>query len=251
MAELSFYIPGFYESASVEVIKSIRRFYPHSSIIISSDAGPDYYNIAKEFNCQFVYFPDNLGYPEMPHGYKLDKALDWLKRLYTACVMSKGTHIMIAEDDVSIINKITIEDHWEIIAHDTTNYVPEFVLDLCYQYSGIRPSRPYYGAGGGTILKIDTIINNYENIVKLFKVVFPQIQSVYPTIGWYDCYITLFYFLCGKEYTVNKELYEIKGVHYDFDLESLDKTKYSVVHYYKNFYPKKFVTHTGEVNAHV
>ena len=98
MNELSFYIPGFFENASVECIKNIRKFYPDSSIIISSDDGPDYYEIAKKYNCQFQYYPDNLGYPEMPHGYKKEKALRWMERFYVACVLSKGTHIMCAED---------------------------------------------------------------------------------------------------------------------------------------------------------
>ena len=124
MSELSFYIPGFFEDASVECIKNIRKFYPDSSIIISSDAGPDYYSAAKEYDCQFQYYTENLGYPEMPHGYRKDKALNWMQRFYVACLLAKGTHIMCAEDDVAIIGKITIPDDCEIFAHNTpTNYV--------------------------------------------------------------------------------------------------------------------------------
>ena len=239
MSELSFYIPGFFEDASVECIKNIRKFYPDSSIIISSDAGPDYYSAAKEYDCQFQYYTENLGYPEMPHGYRKDKALNWMQRFYVACLLAKGTHIMCAEDDVAIIGKITIPDDCEIFAHNTpTNYVPDFVFDLCKQVSGIEPLTRYYGAGGGTIYKIDTFVNNYLQIVEIFEQVFDQIQEHYPTFGWYDCFMTIVYFLCGKPYTVNNGIYEIKPLNKKFDLSIVDADKYPIVHLYKNYYPK-------------
>lgn len=237
MASLGFYIPGFYENASVEVIKNIRKFYPDSSIIISSDAGPDYYNVSKQYDCQFQYYNNNLGYPEMPHGYKKDKALEWLKRFYVACLLCKETHIMCAEDDIAIVNTIHLKDDWEIYAHGTTNFVHPAVLKLCEDFSGVAPSRPYYGAGGGSIYKVDTFIQNYHRIVNLFEQVFDQIMPHYPTFGWYDCYMTIYYFLCGKEYVINPGIFEIKPLNKNFDLASVDKEKYQIVHLYKNFYP--------------
>ena len=189
MASLGFYIPGFYERASEEVVKNIRKFYPESSIIISSDGGPDYYNIAKKYDCQFQYYNHNLGYPEMPHGYRKEKALEWLKRFYVACLLCKETHIMCAEDDVAIIDNIYIEDSWEIYAHGTTNYVPAELLDFCFKVSGKVPSRPYYGAGGGTIYKKETIIQNYHKVYSIFENIFDDVQKHYPTFGWYDCYM--------------------------------------------------------------
>ena len=239
MNELSFYIPGFFENASVQCIKNIRKFYPDSSIIISSDAGPDYYNISKEYNCQFQYYPNNLGYPVMPYGYKKDKALEWMNRFYVACILAKGTHIMCAEDDVAIIGKIEIPDDCEIFAHNTpNNYVPDFVFDLCRQVSGVEPKTRHYGAGGGTIFKIDTYVNNYMQIVKLFDEVFDQILEHYPTFGWYDCFMTIVYFLCGKPYTINNGIFEIKPLNKNFDLTIVDAEKYPIVHLYKNYYPK-------------
>jgi hypothetical protein len=237
MASLGFYVPGFFENASVEVIKSIRKFYPDSSIIISSDAGPDYYNVAKQYNCQFQYYNQNLGYPEMPHGYKKDKALEWLKRFYIACLQCKETHIMCAEDDIAIINTIPLKDEYEIYAHGTyNNYIPPFVLNFCKEFSGNYPVA-FYGAGGGTIYKVDTLIQNYHKIVHVFDQIFDQVQETYPTFGWYDCYMTIYYFLCGKEYTINPGIFEIKPANRNFDLSSVDKEKYEIVHLFKNFYP--------------
>jgi len=239
MNELSFYIPGFFEDASVECIKNIRKFYPDSSIIISSDAGPDYCAVAKEYNCQFQYYPENLGYPEMPHGYRKDKALKWLERFYVACVLSKGTHIMCAEDDVAIIGKINIPDDCEIFAHNTpNNYVPEFIFEYCKRISGVDPKTRYYGAGGGTIYKIDTFIKCYPKLVEIFEHDFEAIQDNYPTFGWYDCFMTIVYFMCGKPYTINDGIFEIKPLNKNFDLSTVDAEKYPIVHLYKNHYPK-------------
>jgi hypothetical protein len=52
--------------------------------------------------------------------------------------------------------------------------------------------------------------------------------------------MTIVYYLCGKEYTVNKGIFEIKPLNKNFDLNSLDKEKYSIVHLYKNYYPDSY-----------
>jgi hypothetical protein len=240
MASLSFYIPGFYEDASKEVIKSIRKFYPDNTIVVSSDSGPNYYDVAKEYKCDFQYYDYHMGYSVKPYGLTKEKAFHFLKRFYIACLLSKETHIMCAEDDVCLINKVHVEDDWEIYAHDTTNYVPEFVLDLCKQVSGVYPSRPYYGAGGGTIFKVSTFLENYHKIIHIFDQVYEQIQQHYPTFGYYDCFLTIFYFMCGKKYTVNPGIFEIKPFNKNFDVSTVDKEKYPIVHLFKNYYPKDY-----------
>jgi hypothetical protein len=240
MASLSFYIPGFYGEASVEVIKSIRRFYPNSSINISSDSGPNYYDASKEYNCNFQYYDTHIGYPVKPYGFSKEQALEFLKRFYIACLLSKETHIMCAEDDIAIIDEIPLEDDYEIYAHNTPNYVPQFVLDLCGQVSGVYPSRPYYGAGGGTIFKVSSFIENYFKIVHIFEQVYDQIRPNYPPFGYYDCFLTIFYYMSGKKYTINHGIYEIKPYKRDFDLTTLDSKKYPIVHLYKKHYPKEY-----------
>jgi len=240
MASLSFYIPGFYEEASIEVIKSIRKFYPENTIVISSDSGPNYYDVSKEYNCNFQYYDYHIGYSVKPYGLTKYKALEFLKRFYVACLLSKETHIMCAEDDITLLGKVHIEDSWELYAHPVTNWVPEFLLDFCKQVSGVYPSRPYYGAGGGTIFKVDTFIQNYFFIVNIFEQHYEEIQKHYPTFGYYDCFLTIFYFLCGKEYVINNGIFEIKPFNKNFDLSTVDSAKYPIVHLYKNHYPKDY-----------
>lgn len=241
MASLGFFLPAFYEKASAEVIKNIRSFYPDSTFVVASDDGPNHCDLSKKYNCHFHYYPENLGPAIMPHGYKKRQALEWMRRFYLACLITKETHIMWAEDDVALLKKVDIKDEYEIYGHNTTNYVPEYVLDLCKHVSGKFPSHIYYGAGGATIYKVSTYVENYFKLVNIFEQVFDPIQLNYPTIGWYDCFMTICYYLCGKDFTINNEIFEIKPMNKSFDLSTLDKEKYSIVHLYKNHYPDDFI----------
>ena len=240
MASLGFFLPAYYPKASEEVIKNIRSFYPDSTFVVASDAGPNHCELSREYNVHFQYYPKNLGASIMPHGYKKEAVMEWLRRFYIACLLTKETHIFWAEDDIALLRQIEVKDEWEIYAHDTTNYVPEGLLKFCEEVSGKYPSRPFYGAGGGTIYKVSTYIENYFKIVSIFDQIFEQVQEQYPTFGWYDCFMTIVYFMCGKEYTVNPGIFEIKPMNKNFDLESLDKSKYSIVHLYKNHYPDEY-----------
>jgi hypothetical protein len=145
---------------------------------------------------------------------------------------------MMVEDDVVLIDKVTLEDHWEIAGHDIVggNFIPDPLINFCQEFSGILPKTKSYGSGGGTIFKVQTVLENYGKVYHFFENNLDNIQNnLYPTLGWLDCFTTYFFFLSGKDYTGNKKMYNIFPVSKTFDLETL-KGKYEIVHGYKNYY---------------
>ena len=225
--------------ATEESIKSIRNFHPDAFFMIACDAGPDYYDICKQYNVQYYHSQVKLGYPVQPFGYRKDKILEWLSRFYIACIKTNTTHLMMVEDDVVLVNPVTVEDEWEVAAHDTTRdnrFAPQFT-HMIREFSGVEPDVTGYGAGGGAIFKVKTFIDNYFQIVEFIEKNADYIQDyIYPTIGWMDCYMTYFYLLAGKKYTVNPHLYNFFPPLLDDSVLNSLPEQVQVVHGLKKYY---------------
>ena len=112
---------GFYSHvntkplATTACIQSVRKFYPNNKIVISCDAAYDYSEICSRYKVVYHHNYVALGYPVQPFGYRKDKVIEWLDRMYHAVVlMSKTDYFVMLEDDVLIHNPITINPEWEM-----------------------------------------------------------------------------------------------------------------------------------------
>lgn len=240
MATLSFFSTVHSNKAATEFsLQTIRQFHPEAKYMLIGDGShSDYIDLAKEYDCDFYYNHQRLGYPVQPYGYRTDNMLEWLRRFYIACLQSNTTHIMMVEDDVVLVDKVTVEDEWEVAGHDIRggNFIPDPLLDLCGEISGVRPVTNFYGSGGGAIYKVQTILDNFDMLYKFFEKNLYTIQeTVYPTLGWLDCFTTFCFYLCGKPYTANPHLYNIFPSSRTFDLDFL-KGKYQIAHGYIKYY---------------
>jgi hypothetical protein len=224
--------------ATEESVKSIRQFHPDTFFMIACDAGPDYYDLCKKYNIEYYHSQTNLSYPVQPFGYRKEKILEWLSRFYIACVKTNTTHLMMVEDDVVLVKPVTVEDDWEVAAHDTTkdNKFPDQFNEIIERFSGVKPHVTGYGAGGGAIFKVSTFLENYWQITEFIRNNADYIQdNIYPTMGWMDCYMTYFYLLSGKKYTNNPHLFNIWPTDKNFDLTTVPE-EIQIVHNYKKYY---------------
>lgn len=235
---------GFFNCVSTQPkatehsVQSIRKFHPDSFFMIACDAGPDYYTLCKQYNIEYYHSQKNLSYPVQPYGYRKEKILEWLSRFYIACIKTDTTHLMMVEDDVVLVKPVTVEDDWEVAGHATTHanlFHPEFTK-MIHEYSGVYPDVQGYGAGGGSIFKVKTFLDNYFGVVEFIDKNADYIQdNFYPTMGWMDCYMTYYYLLCGKKYTNNPYLFNIWPTDKNYDINNVP-SEMKIVHNYKNYY---------------
>jgi len=209
---------GFYHQTSNRLeaadfaIKSIRQFYPDSYYILSCDSGPDYYDICKNNNVDLIHSQVKLGYPVGDFGYRKDKMLELMKRMYIAFIKTDTTHMLYVEDDVLVKNKLTLDPNWEVAAYyPNCPFAPAFTQHI-EEFSGVKPNVSGYGTCGGTIFKVSTYVDNYFKLVDWVNTYFDEIQyTMYQQIGWMDCFFTYSYLLCGAKYSVNPYLYMVWG----------------------------------------
>jgi hypothetical protein len=223
-------------------IKTIRQFHPDSFYMISGDAGSDHYDLCKQYNINYYQSQKRLGYPTQPYGFRKEGIIEWLSRFYIACIKTDTTHLMMVEDDVVLVKPVTVEDHWEVSGHEWrggNTFPPEFIRIL-ENVSGKYPHVQGYGAGGGSIFKVSTFIQNYFQVVNFLNQYGDMIQDqIYPTMGWIDCFMTYYYMMAGKEYTINPHLYSIPlnppELRRNYDLNNTPENK-EIIHDFKNYY---------------
>lgn len=239
MASISFlHLASAGKKISTEKIVENIRNHHYEYYFLGSDAADDLSDIAEKFNCHYQYFEDKLGYP----SYNLEKLLLWFERFKLACEHTYTSHIMMVEDDVWIKKSpITVKDEWEMAGWNIKigNIIPDNIIDSIEEFSGKRPLTNQYGCGGGSIFKVSTFLQNYDRVIDWFKKNHNNFQQQYNPLGFMDCYMVVYYMLCGKDYSVNPYLTDThhhqKG--FDFDKFVEEQPEHiEIINNYKKYY---------------
>lgn len=242
MSNISFFhIASVYPKATVEIVKNARQHHPKGYYFLGVDNTFSYQQVADIYKTDYKFYTTKVGGPKGDYGYRLDGTIEFLKRFRTACLLSRSSHIIMMEDDVLIVKPITVDPDWEVACANIQigNVIPEPVHDLIEQHCGKRPTFKQYGAGGGSIFKVSTFLSNFDRNIKWFEEHFDKIQSYYPTIGYIDCFMNVYYYLCGKDYTANPHLADTHNHRPGFDYEtfiSSQPTEIEIINNYKKFY---------------
>lgn len=237
---------GFYNhvntkpQATIASLESIRKFYPTAPIALSCDNAYDFTDIAKQYNAFYEHNDVTLGYPVQPFGYRKSQILEWSDRMYRGVSRLYTDYFVMMEDDVHVVSAIEIDPTWEMAGHmyspGQVYLIPDELLDMISTFSGIRPKTNYYNCGGGSIFKTSTFLTNYSRVRDFFDVNLDYIQdNIYPTAGWMDCYMCLFYYLCGKDLVQNIRLYNNWPIKIPFEMRDVPVGTY-LIHNFKDYY---------------
>lgn len=242
MSDISFFhIASVYTRSTEQVVGNIRKYHSNNFYYLCVDGVGDYEYLAETYRTSYRNYSISIGGPKADYGFRLYGTLEFLNRFRDACLKCNTNHMMMVEDDVWLIKPVTVEKEWEMACHNIKigNIIPDFIHDMIESYSGVKPTFKQYGAGGGSIFNVQTFLDNYDGIIQWFKINFEQIQSVYPTIGYIDCFMVVFYLLCGKSYTVNPHLTDTHNHKPGFDYETFisnQPEQIQIINNYKKYY---------------
>ena len=237
-----FHIASVYPKATDVIIENVRKHHPNDYYFLAVDgADKNYFDVALKHNCDLHVYTDAIGGPVSPYGYNLKQTLEFLERFHTACENCNTNHIIMMEDDVLIVKPITVNPRWDHVGADTKvgNILPNIVLDLIQAHSGSRPNPFQYGAGGGSIFNKNVFLVNYSRNIEWFKKHFENIQEYYPTIGYIDCFMNVYYWLCGKRYEGNPHRTDTHNHRPGFDYEAFisnQPSEIEIINNYKKYY---------------
>lgn len=238
-----------YPDATAINYQSLRYHHPNDPVIFNIDGKEHWYPyneaLLDEYgNTEFIFHKNSLGYPP----YTTEKVLEFLKRIYISVLKLNTDYFCHLEDDCYILNELTVNPEWEIAGHVIThgNNIPievirdiEYYLDAQFFDRNIKLKTNYYGAGGGTIMKSKTFLDNYDHVTTFIEKNWKEYLNFYSPSGYLDCFMVLYYMLCGKEYTPNPNIYNIFPEDRTSTMEELVekyKDKYQLVHNWKKYY---------------
>lgn len=233
-------------NAANEIFKNVRTIYPDAPYVNITD-GMIHHSILNKYDffgaykTNMFYSAVKLGYPP----YDKNKVLSFIERIYKALekyYMMNTDYFVHLEDDCRLFWKLTIDPKWEIAGHNIIegNHIDKNTLKICRGFSKIDLQPTQYGAGGGTIYNTKTFIRNYHNVMCFIQDHWEEIERYqWPSCGYLDCFMVIYYLLCGKSYSKNTNILNIFPVDNDTPPDVLEKMyskKYELVHNWKYWY---------------
>ena len=154
--------------ATYKCLESFRNIYPKNTIILISDNGYDYTEMAKQFDCIYIH-ETNKARLEIKNDIISIETLkenfqNWSNRIIKSCLLCDEEYIMWLEDDVRVNSKIM-----DTFQYDLNGFCPNVFLkgqiekysvdfpilnnDTIYKFSG----------HGGSVFKKNKLIECFNN----------------------------------------------------------------------------------------
>lgn len=133
------------------VLENYRKHYPDSDVILVSDGGDDFSELAKKYNCLYFYesnlsgiFSDKSKGLAASYFHSPEVLINYILRFGKYIKHIKDDRFMILEDDVYVIQKTLSETPYDLNGINLTETLPESV---CLDLQNVKKI-PYGGCGG-------------------------------------------------------------------------------------------------------
>ena len=168
--------------ATYETLKSFRTFYPNSTIVLLSDNGYDYTNMAKYFSCIYIHQTENI-----PYAIRLDtdpidrsnvsyyttfctkedfvqKVNNLIKRITDVFTLFTEDYIIMLEDDICVNNIITHTFKYDLNGYCPNTFQKRCIDKLSEKYNILDNTKTYVFSGhGGSVYNKNSLLKCLEN----------------------------------------------------------------------------------------
>ena len=228
--------------ATFKCLESFRSFYPHNTIVLVSDNGFNYTQMALHFNCIYIHCDENLWLKyedttDISKGIN-GKQLIWInklfKRLHYAFSLVNEDYLMWLEDDIVINNFVNDNLSCDINGYNPHSYWFSLLTKLNINYPNIDIYKQYtWSGGGGSIFHKNNILKYMQNTNIINDV----------ANNWYE-YNCPFNIVCDFLLSLITHLNNgtVGPLNNHFDCTYLN-TNIDIQHQYKVYYNQKMPNH--------
>lgn len=218
--------------ATYKCLENLRTFYPTCTVVLLSDNGYDFSEMAKHFGCIYIHENENLWltYKDLDSGEHINNSMKLIRRIHNAFSLCSEDYVMWLEDDV-IINK-PIESQFN---YDINGFCPNRIQDfsnveLAKTYPFIEINKEYKITGhGGSIFNKNNILQYFKNETVIMDTLNHWREYRFPADIGQD-------FLFSVIVTLNQGTIGPYEGHYDgFDRKTIFPNM-TVQHQYKRWY---------------
>ena len=140
--------------ATYESLKSFRESYPSATVVLLSDNGFDYTEMAVEFNCKYIHSTENL-----PVTMAVSRSSDYVKlmhRISDALTYIPEPYVMLLEDDVNVVRPYT-DPFLGTINGNMINPICSPTVFETIPWSTFKGTSKYTGHGGSVYNRIELL----------------------------------------------------------------------------------------------
>ena len=153
--------------ATYETLKSFRNYYPNNTVVLVSDNGYDYTNMAKYFNCIYIHDKENISliYKDTcSDTFRIEKVNKLINRIHNAINLCIEDYIIILEDDVKFNNNINDTFKYELNGYCPNSFQKRCINELSKTYTNLDTNKIYNFTGhGGSVYHKNSLIECLEN----------------------------------------------------------------------------------------
>lgn len=162
------------KGATDYVLAGFRHFYPDAPIVLVSDGGDDFSDLAQKYNCLYFWRPNIPSHNGKELAYDKKNWVVWWNEFKKYVSMIEADYIIFLEDDVDIRKPISMEK----LVYDVNGLSePILTLDILDPRFGPSCGNVTVGAQGGAIFKKE-FLNKLFNQAKTQEEDFKEFDSI-------------------------------------------------------------------------
>ena len=217
------------KKATEFVLDNFKKNFPSSKVVLISDGGDDFSDLATKYDCSYFRFENLYGneennYPILPwNSYRIKK---WWERQKLTCEETGAEYIIILEDDVLVRDRFSIDTPFHLRGARIGNHLPEAMRRDIKEQGGLDSS--IYGMCGGSIYNSKTFLSVYNSVIKDIDENHDMLLAKgYFELGAVDANIT---------YHFGKRGYAYEASPWMVEMREGNTGGYPIVHQYKELY---------------
>lgn len=161
LAKIGAYYQCFKNKPATDyVLAGFRHFYPDAPIILVSDGGDDFSDLAQKYNCLYFWRPNIPSHNGKELAYNRENWLVWWKEFHKYVSLIEAEYIIFLEDDVDIRKPISEE----ALIYDVNGLSePILTLDILdTRFPTLCGGKVTVGAQGGALFRKAFLMKLFE-----------------------------------------------------------------------------------------
>lgn len=227
--------------ATFKALESARKFYPECTIVLLSDDGYNYTEMAKFFHCMYIHETNKATfvYEDLKTGSHIEHSNRLLERVRRVFNMIPEDYVMWLEDDVVINAPIKDTFKYAINGYCPNHFLDRWKAEVAKAHPHFDPSQEYRFTGhGGSVFEKKAVLAALDNQSIIDDILENWVARDFPTTIGGDFLISWIVTLSG--YTIGP--YEGHG-----DQNGYINPSLCVQHQYKVFYGYQLPHHLSHL----
>jgi len=153
--------------ATYYCLENFRRHYPDSTIVLVSDNGYNYTELANYFRCIYIHDTVSSRYiytiDDVKNGSHIESMNHLINRVKQAFMLCNEEYIMWLEDDVRVNRQITDEFRYDLNGFCPNSIFPHAIQNLSNKYPNLERKNYVFSGHGGSVYRRTALLESFEN----------------------------------------------------------------------------------------